>query len=76
MANLNDLPIKSIADMEREELITHILRVRNARRWVPKATTKKSGSPRKRQPVEHKPKDLVGMLTPEQAAKLLEQLED
>ena len=76
MANLNDLPIKSIADMERSELLTHILRVRNARRWMPKATTKKSGSPRKRQPVERKPKDLLAMLSPEQAAKLLEELED
>jgi hypothetical protein len=76
MANLNDLPIKSIADMEREELITHILSIRKARRYVGKTTTKKSSAPTKRTPAEKKPKDIIGMLSPEQAAALLEQLED
>jgi len=76
MANLNDLPITPISKMSREDLLTHILKIRNARRMPVKATNKKSGSPRKRQSPERKPKDLLAMLSPEQAQKLLEQLED
>jgi hypothetical protein len=70
MANLNSLPNKSIALMDREELISHILRIRNARRGPPKVV--KATNPKTRQKSEAKSgKDLVGMLSPEQAAQIL-----
>jgi len=73
MANLNSLQNKRISEMSRDDLILHILAVRNARRYVPKS---KAQSKTKAPPKERKSKDLVGMLTPEQAAALYSQLMD
>ena len=73
MADLNSLPNRSIALMDREELLFHILRVRNARRGPPKVV--KATNPKTRQKSEPKlSKDLVAMLSPEQAARILEAL--
>lgn len=76
MADLNDLSIKPISEMDRDELVTHILKIRNARRGPLKATNKKSSAPAKRQPAERKPEDLLSMLSPEQAQALLDRLEE
>uniref|UniRef100_A0A6H1ZPG7 Uncharacterized protein n=1 Tax=viral metagenome TaxID=1070528 RepID=A0A6H1ZPG7_9ZZZZ len=75
MANLNNLPIKSISHMARDELVLHILTIRNARRAptkLAKATnvkTQKNSGPRST-------KDILSMLSPEQARMLLSQLGD
>jgi hypothetical protein len=70
MANLNDLPIKSISKMTREELIVHILRVRNARRGVSKVV--KTTNPKTRQKSEPKlTKTSIDSISPEQAAQIL-----
>jgi len=75
MATLNDLPIKSIASMTREELITHILAIRTIRRQIkPKAVPKERKS-RNGTTKEKGIDSLLAMLSPAQVEELLSQIE-
>ena len=75
MANLNDLAIQPISQMARGDLILHILTIRNARRV--KVKPQKTTIKKSRKIAEPKSvKDLLSMLSPEQAKMLLSQLED
>lgn len=73
MANLHSLPIKSISQMDREELIQHILKIRNARRApVKKKSGSKSSVPKKEKSTD----DILSMLSPEQAQAILSKVEE
>jgi len=76
MATIHDLPVPSFLKMSTEEQFTHIMAVRSRRRYVPpKATSTKTGGRQKAEPKPKSADDLLSMLSPEQAAKLLSELE-
>lgn len=70
MATIYDLPNKSISEMTRPELIDCLRAIRLSRR-----TPKKKPPKKKSKKVEKSPQQMVDVMTPELAAKLLEQLE-
>ena len=72
MATLHDLENKSILDMGREELISHIVSVRNSRRISKKPETKTKS---KAKPKERSTLSLIDLLSSDQAEELLKKLE-
>ena len=71
MATIYDLPMKSISEVSRPELIETLRAIRLSRRTPKKKPPKKT----KTKKVEKSPQQMVESMTPEMAAKLLEQLE-
>lgn len=74
MATLNDLPIKSITSMSREELIAHILAIRTIRRQMKKKAEPKERKPRNGATKERGIDSLLAMLSPAQVDELLSQI--
>jgi len=72
MATIYDLPMKSISEVTRPELIETLRAIRLSRRTPKKKPPKKKTKTKK---VEKSPQQMVESMTPEMAAKLLEQLE-
>jgi len=70
LATIYDLPIRSISEMTRPELIETLRAIRLSRRTLKKKPPKKSSKK-----AEKTPQQMVEAMTPEMAAKLLEQLE-
>ena len=70
MATIDDLPNKSILDMDKDELFAHIMTVRSSRRVVKKAVKASPKAPKVKTTDE-----LVGMIPPALAEALLKKLE-
>lgn len=70
MATIYDLPMRSISELTRPELIDVLRAIRLSRRTQKKKPKKKT----KAKKVEKSPQQIVDAMTPEMAAKLLEQL--
>lgn len=71
MATIDDLANKSILDMSDEELLERLYGIRSSRRIKKKVTKTKKAAPKK----EKSATDIMSMLSPDQAADLLKQLE-
>ena len=74
MATLSDLPIKSILDMDDGELLSHFMKIRSRRRIPIKKTVTETNGRSKSKPKEKSTGDLLNLLTPEMAKKLLGKL--